>query len=387
MMIQTVIITLIKPFLKLPLLFTVTSLILLSPTSALSQPKKPSVKKSPTIMLAIPNPRGFPFWVRVRNFARVVGKNLEIDLQIVTFDGPENKRFHYTDRIEKEIKANGKPDFIVSMLWLNGHTNIFNLADHYKIPLITINGNFGQQDEVKLIPRKHHQYWYGHIAPDDFQAGFKLAEHIIKSHGNKPGNLIAIAGDPYSVPSLERLAGLNKALSNHPNIKLNKTIYTDWTSYSSKNQTLALIDKQPIDLIWTASDFIAQGAIKAVEQKQGNLQAMQIGSIDWNQEGINLIKSRQLDVSYGGHFIEAGIALILAFDTLNGHDFESDLGVQIKTEMNIMHHGNVTDIGNILDFAHWKNLDFKHLTKTYNKDLKNYQLNFKSLLQYKLKEP
>lgn len=350
----------------------------LKPVSALHK----TVKKPPEILLAIPEPKVFPFWLRVRNFAQVVSNSLNIKLRIVTFDAAEYSRSHYANTIKQAILKQGKPDFIISMLWLNGQTNIFNLADHYEIPLITFNGSFNQKEKNKILPRKHHQYWYAHIAPNDELAGFELAEHLIKRYGNKPGNLIALSGDDFSAPSVSRIVGLKQSLANHPNIKLSQLIYTDWTSYDSKNRTLAIYDKQPIDLIWTASDFIAQGAIAAVEQKKGNLQKIELGSIDWNQESIDLIINGKLNVSFGGHFIEAGIALILAYDTLHGHDFSDEFGTHINTAMNIMHHKNVENIGHMLNFAHWKHLDFKHLSKTYNKQLQQYDLNVKSLLQY-----
>lgn len=363
------------------MLFIILPLLVLF-TPKLSHAQNTTATKPPKILLAIPNPKGFPFWARVQNFAKVVSKSLNIQLQIIPFEAPGDERFHYSKKLVKIIDQKGKPDFMISMLWYNGHTNIYNLADHYQIPLITINSSFNIQDRQQYVPRKDHKYWYGHIAPDDFQAGFNLAEHLIKSYGNKPGNLIALAGDSYSAPSLNRVAGLQKSLTNHPNIKLTKLIYTDWSSYDSKNQVLKMIDDKPINLIWTASDFVAQGAIRAFEQKKGNIQALRVGSIDWNQEGIDLIDEQKLDVSYGGHFIEAGMALILALDTLNGYDFKDELGTQIHTEMNILHKENVVKIGSVLKFSHWKNLDFKHLSKTYNNQLKRYDLNFKSLLQY-----
>lgn len=343
-------------------------------------------KQAPIILLAIPDHRGFPFWLRVKNFAQIVSKNLNIDLRIITFDANDHAHLHYTKTIKSVIDNQYKPDFIISMFWQNGQSNLLNYADQIKIPLITINSSFQQNSETNPKPRETHPYWYAHISPDDQQTGFKLAKFLLSSYGNKQGNLFALTGDNFSAPSINRVAGLKQALSSHPNIQLTKITYTDWTSFDGRRKLNKYLKgpHETFNILWTAGDFIALGAIHAAEQHLGSVDSLLIGSVDWNKDSISLIKKNKLDASLGGHFIEAGKALILAYDLLHGHDFKDELGTTIITEMALMTAENIETVAQGINFARWKNLDFKHLSKTYNNNRTEYQLDIESLLQFKL---
>ena len=338
----------------------------------------------PKILLAIPDTVGFPFWLRVKNFAQVVSKSLKIQLHVITFDANITDRDQYTEAVQNIVETQYKPDFIVSMLWLNGQSKLLDYADEKKIPIITINNSYRLDSKNNAQPRTSYSYWYGHISPNDHLAGYQLAKQLIKSYGDHQGNLIALTGDNYSAPSFNRVSGLKNALSAHPKIKLSHLIYTDWTSFDSRKKTQNIIksDDKSINIVWTASDFIALGSAHALEQQLGSITQMQIGSIDWNKESISMIRQNKLDMSYGGHFIEAGKALILAYDFLHGHDFIDELGTMINTELKLMNKQNVEAIDKGINFAHWKNLDFKHLSKTYNPQLKHYTLDIEAMLQF-----
>ncbi|MFT4926896.1 MAG: ABC-type sugar transport system substrate-binding protein [Phenylobacterium sp.] len=341
----------------------------------------------PKILLTIPSPDNFSFWLRVKQFAQVVSDSLGAQLQVYTFKPDERNRFVYSSVLEKIIESDSKPDFIIGMFWMHGESKLLETIESHQIPLISFNSSLSQQ-QFKTIgsPGEKYKYWLAHISPDDRATGAAQA-HLLAANLpiNIPANMLAIAGDQTSTPGINRVQGLHNNIKLEKRINLLQLVHTDWSSYTAKmkmEHLLKRFDHDRVKLLWTAGDYIALGAIEAIEQH--GLQAgkdILVSGIDWNKESFALIKSGKMTLSLGGHFIEAGKAIILAYDHLHGIDFTENFGIDIKTTMNIMNQKNVEYIESKLTQAHWQTLDFKHLSKKHNPQLKRYHLTLNDLLQ------
>jgi ABC-type sugar transport system substrate-binding protein len=345
----------------------------------------------PKVLLITPNTEGFPFWQRVKQFTQVVSNSLGVELH--SYALPYDRSidiFSPQGELSQLLSEQLKPDFVISLLWYNKEANLIDLTERLKIPLITFNIDLSPALRQTLgKPRAKHKYWLAHISPDDTDSGKQLAKQLFAQlDPQTPANLLVLGGDEDGWPGINRIEGLQQQLKLHPQIKLLETVTTDWSSFVGRKVTTKALKRyggKNIKYIWAAADFIALGAINAIK-KQGLTPGKDIliGGIDWNKESFEPIRAGEMAVSLGGHFIEGGKALILAYDLLHGHDFAEELGVVLNTQMAPMDINNINHIEPGINYNHWKSLDFKPLSKTHNPKLKRYKLSLNDLLQFKL---
>ena len=103
--------------------------------------------------------------------------------------------------------------------------------------------------------------------------------------------------------------------------------------------------------------------------------------MDWGSEGLIAIKNGTLAASMGGHFLEASSALILIHDHSKGFFIGN---FPIKTSLQLINKDNINRYEKAISISDFKKINFKNLTKFYNKNIKNYEYDLtKYLLQIK----
>ena len=338
------------------------------------------------ILLAVPQAKSLSFWLQVEYFARLVAKSLNVELYVHQFSDGDKNRYQYAASIENVISKQFKPDAIVSIYWLHGETKLLELSKRLRIPLITFNSQLNASTINRIgRPRQKYRYWRAHLFPDDTAIGEQVAELLFNQISKQmPINMFAIAGDTISSPSLDRLTGLQISLKRYPNVNLLNIVYTDWDSLIAKHKMLSLLrrfDPNDVQLVWTASDQLANGVVSAIEHL-GYMPGkhMFIGGVDWTPKSLNLIRQGKQLFSLGGHFVEAGKGIILAHEILHGYDFIDDLGTIQHSKMTIINQHNIDKIEPKLNGGYLKSLDFKPLSKHYNSSRQKYQLDIENLL-------
>jgi len=338
------------------------------------------------ILLTIPSPDTFPFWYRVKQFASVISKSLNVELYILNFKPEDRNRFQFAKALEETITTTFKPDFIISMFWMNGESLLFDIVQRYKIPLITFNSSLiNKQYEKVGKPGEKYSFWLAHIAPDDIALGRAVAEQLIATY--KQNTMIAISGDRTSNSSNNRIEGLKQIVKVNKQTKLLQIVRTDWSKSDAKDKAIQLLDRykdENINVVWTAGDFIAHGAIEAI--KESGLKSgkdLLVAGIDWNEASFALIRNDEMAFSLGGHFVEAGIAVVLANDYIKGIDFTKFTGRIIQTKMHPLTKDNIDDIESLLDYSNWQDIDFKMLSKYYHPELTEYVFELEEMLHVK----
>ena len=340
------------------------------------------------ILLAVPHTNSFQFWTQIEYFSRLVANSLDVELHVHQISRRDKNRYLYAESIEKVIKTQFVPDAIISVFWLHGETKLLDVSQRYRIPLITYNSQLSTKTISRIgRPRQKYRYWRAHLFPDDTAIGEQVAELLLKQTSRQmPVNMFALGGDTMSGPSLNRLKGLKITLKRYPNVKLINTVFTDWDSLVAKHKMLSLLrrfDPNDLQLVWTASDQLTLGVISAIEHlsyKPGK--HIFVGGVDWTPESLNLIREDKQLFSIGGHFTEAGKGVLLAHEILHGFDFSDDLGTMQKTQMMMINKQNIDNIAPKLHGGYWKTLDFKTLSKRYNTNLEQYQLDIEHLLRF-----
>jgi ABC-type sugar transport system substrate-binding protein len=348
-----------------------------------SKPNDTSHYKKTKILLTIPSPDSFPFWWNVKQLSSLVSEKLGVELYILNFEPGDSNRFQSAKALEKTITSTFKPDFIIGMFWMNRESSLLDIIEKHKIPFISFNSSItGEQFSKVGLPGDKYLYWLAHIAPDDIAVGKTVAQRLITTIDH--GTMIAIAGDRTSNSSNNRIEGLQQSINSTNEIELLQVVRTNWSKKDAKDKTIQLFQRfneEKINLVWTAGDYLAHGAIEAI--KQSGLvpgKDVFVAGVDWNESSFQLIRNNEMEFSIGGHFVEAGIAVILAEDYLHGINFREFTGRIIQTKMELMTKDNIDEIESLLDRSNWEKLDLKKLSKYHNPLLSQYEFKLREML-------
>ena len=326
-----------------------------------------------------PTPQGNPFWDNVITFMRASADDLAIDLTVIY-----NKAHHRTESITNTSKLanmNSKPDFIIGVFHKRTALNLLKLVDKHQIFLYTLNTGIPEKQKESIgDPREKYKYWLGHSSPDDKQVGYLMAKELISKfevlHPNYQSlPILAISGTTDSTPSFDRNNGLHKALQEHPKVKLNQLVFSDWTQVSAYKKSLGLLNRYPeTKIIWAASDSIALGAVNARGDKN-----ILISGTDWTSSGITAVKNGKIISSYGGHFTEGGFALVMLYDFFHGIDFINDPGLKVETDFYKIDSLNVDQYQTFFADQNWQKIDFRRFSKKLTPSIRRYDFSWKAI--------
>jgi ABC-type sugar transport system substrate-binding protein len=260
-----------------------------------------------------------------------------------------------------------------------------DIAEKHKIPSIIINMGIDGISPGSST-RELNAFLLGQITPDDENAGYELAKTLITQaqliQGSKSSiNLIAFAGRSTDIASNDRINGLKKALKEFPEVKLISVFNTDWSTQSTIKAASDYSGKETISIVWAASDLMAI-ALSNFYSTKGLKQGKDIfiGGIDWTKQGLIAVKNNELTTTVGGHFAEAGWALILFYDYFNGKDFKSE-STQFHSIMKPLTSQNVQLFLQNNESNRWADVNFKTFSKVLNPNLKSYKFDLVVLLR------
>ena len=116
-----------------------------------------------------------------------------------------------------------------------------------------------------LHPWDHDPYHVAHISFDGVKYGEVTAKALIDAIGGK-GGILALGGILSNTPAIERRAGLEKAVADHPDVKILDFQVADWQSNKAFDTVSAWLTRFGADVkgIWAANDDMAVGALEAL---------------------------------------------------------------------------------------------------------------------------
>jgi len=366
------------------------------PFPAFSQSKYSCITplKTPIVSLIIPDYKNSFFWSYLVKIAISSSKQLNINLRIHYIDAAFRSSFNYAQIIDqillKEERTKGKPDYVVS--YFLGHTQkkVLDVLAKHQIKLFSYNSPIPANiTKIIGLPRERYKNWIGHIAPDEINVGYQLADTLIQQHQalaesvGKPVRLIGITGSRDSAVAQMRVQGLQQRVNESPEVKLLQVLHTDWTYQQTKKRGAMLLNRfENIDVIWSASDLMAIAMIDNLKNsEQKSLNSITIGGIDWMKKTVPYLKNNEIQVSYGGHFFEPAWLLGMIYDHFNNLDFEKDPSVVVNYNLSPIFAENAK----LLSIDNVDNINFKAMSKCLTPATKHYQFNAMKLLESQTK--
>lgn len=308
-------------------------------------------------------------------FAQAVATDIDIELRIVEVNESGNSRLIFEELVEETLQdsATEGPDFIVSILYGGGELSQVALFNQYGIPFITINSSLDKRIlQLTQRPRQKFTHWKAHLSPNEDLTGKQIIEALVTA--GEVNTLGIIGGYTHSKVNNHRIRGAIER-AEELNISVIPPLFTDWSKQESVEAAKKLLRRVPdFDVLLTTGPYIAAGAIEVL---QGVKKKTIVGSFDWAASNVNLIEQGLLEVSLGGHFMEAGWAMIMAYDYMRNHDFAEDTGVLIDTKLGLLNKRNVSLTSPLIKRQKWQIVDFSKYSKCLNPSIHNYDFTLK----------
>jgi ABC-type sugar transport system substrate-binding protein len=224
--------------------------------------------------------------------------------------------------------------------------------------------------------------------PDDAGAGYVLARILLdraktlKANADHAVQIAGLTGDELSSVSAAREAGFRRAAREN-NATLHSVIGTSWRREVAERATATILEQHPdTSAIWTVTDPAALGVIDELK-KRGLKPGVDVvtGGFDWSEQGIEAVRRGEMVATMGGHFMEGGWAMILAYDYHHGKDFADELGTTIFSSLQAVTPDNVDHHTDLFKQQDVDKIDFRELSKTYNSKLDKYDFSIENLLE------
>lgn len=320
-------------------------------------------------------PLDHPFWGQVIRVMQAAADDLDVEL-VVKCDPARST--YATKRLgSKLIDSEPRIDYLLTKYWPSVTDLHMQQAKERGIKVFIFNSDIGEKsrETTGSTPRKKVENWIGHMVPDDRKAGRDLAGLLINRALRAEGNddkvfVLSLMAPGETSVAAARQQGMKDMIAVTSKAVLQDTVLANWESQSAADIILELLKQHPhTDVIWTANEAIAWGAVRAVE-RAGKVPGKDIliGGFDWNPESIEAIADGRITASMFGHFMEGAWALLLVHDYHYGFDFADTLGVRVSTPLNVMDAGSYKRYQAILEDADWGDVDFRKLSKKHNPD-------------------
>jgi len=267
------------------------------------------------------------FWVSVSRFMQAAAGDLGMSLEVL-----------YAERDATRMLANARqvvaraqrPDYLMVVNEKQVALEIVRMCEGTGIHVFLLLNDLSpeQKDELRRLGGPNPVI--GSLVPDNEAAGYLMATSLI-AEGRSKGlvgqggpSLIALGGDRATAAAIEREAGLRRALSEHPEVRLAQLVYGEWGQERARQQTDVLLARYPdARLVWAANDQMAFGAMEAAET-HGLVpgRSALFSGLNNSVEALRARVSGRLSVLVAGHFSAGGWALVMLHDHHRGIDLD-----------------------------------------------------------------
>ena len=318
------------------------------------------------LQLSLFVPRESQFWQRLGNFASAAAQDLDADLTIYSADNSPQKML---DQVKAAVE--GGADGILFVNYAGIGEEILKITEQNHTPALLINTAL---DNPLLLPRVHYSSWIGSIIPDDRLAGVRLATGLFEQarrKGISQFNILAYTGRPESRSQTRRFAGLKSVIDALPEAHLVANLANLKTPEQAARQFRQTFARHPeINVVWSYSDSYAVAAARS--QTSAVRKKRVFGGIDWSPDALQSLREGLIDVDLGGHIFDGAQGVIMLYDYLHEHDFNTEK-LTWNSAMVAANAQNIEHIQNILRDP--KFIDYRFLSKTYNP--RRLQYNFR----------
>lgn len=261
-----------------------------------------------------------PFWVNATKFAEHAAEELGIGITVV---GAENREEKQLADVQSLIAA-GANALVVTPQSTASAPGLIALANRANLPIVIVDRYPGFAADNPDAP------YVAFVGPNDVTAGRDVADFLIESGKKK---IVGLGGTPGSSVAEGRQKGLNEAIAAADGVELVQYVgagESEDNGYQAMQSLLAAHAPGTIDSVWCFNDGLCLGAFRAIKQA-GREGEITLAGIDLVQQALDLIEQKtNYAFSTGGHWLQVGFGVMIAYDMLNGH---KPLATDIRLDM------------------------------------------------------
>lgn len=267
------------------------------------------------------------YWLSYAHFMQAAATDLGMPLQVIY---AERNPQLMIEQARALLQGSHRPDYLVFVNEEYAGPEILRLSKGSQVKLFAVNNTL-TADQQSLIGASRERYpnWIGSLVPNDEEAGYQMAMRLIKDgrrlQPSSEQQLLAFSGAKQTPAAQLREKGLQRALAEHPEVRLRQLVYSEWNRQRAYEQAQQLLPRHPgVRLIWAANDEMAFGAMRAAEE-QGRVPGKDLlfSALNNSAEVLQARLDERVSVLVSGHFTAGGWAMVLLHDYDAGLDFAS----------------------------------------------------------------
>ena len=235
-----------------------------------------------------------------------------------------------------------------------------------------------EQQQLAGGPRDKYPNWIGSLVTNDEEAGYLMAKALLRTAGDG-AELVAFSGVKNTPSATLREEGLQRALREHPQVRLRQLLYGEWRQQRAYEQAKLLLPRYPqVNLVWSANDEMAFGVMQAAEEQGRHLRYTALNN---SQRVLQARAEGRIGVLATGHFILGGCAMVMLHDHAAGMDFAARGGkAQMARLLRLVDARQAKHLMSRLERP-GKGLDFRRFSATRNPALRQYACSIDELLR------
>lgn len=317
------------------------------------------------------------FWNNMSKFAQAAANDLNIELTV--------HFANYDDQIMLEkfremAHSDKKPDYLIT-LYAGTASTIIKEADELGIYTYLINAGIPKEERnIMGFPRGKYAYWLGEMIPDDILSGYLVGKHLLEN-AQENGfalSILPVNGNTAHEVPIARYQGLTKAANEFDNATVLTQINTYWDANLAKSKTIErLNENRNTTIVWTAADFLAEAAYSGAKSINRNIIT---GGVDWASDTIEKVANEEIQLSVGGHFMDAAWALVLVHDHSKGLDFRESFGTSTKSDFFVLVPSTARAYRSIFKHNDFDKIYFRRFSKYYNTGLNKYRFDLMNVM-------
>lgn len=324
------------------------------------------------------------YWVGAVQAMQQAARDLQLELRVLHAERDPLRQVS----LVRELAAGPHPDYLMVAADKGVLVEQLRLADAAGIPtLVVYNSVQPAEREALGRPRAGLRHWLGSLAPRAEDAGYLTGRALIEA-GLRQGlggaggelQLLVLLGDRSSDTSIRRFQGLQRALSEFPQVQLRQSVASDWRRDKAHLQARHLLRRYPqVQLIWAGSDQIALGAMQAAEEEGRRPgQDLLFAGVNTSREAMQARVEGRLSALAGGHYMAGAWGLVLLHDHAAGQDFAASEGLELERPMFSLF--SARQARRYLAEGE-REIDFRRFSKVHNPGLARYDFSYAALLR------
>ncbi|WP_440972646.1 ABC transporter substrate-binding protein [Pseudomonas koreensis] len=260
------------------------------------------------------------FWVSYSQFMQAAARDLGVDLQILY---SQRQPELTVAQARVALQGPNRPDYLMFVNEQYIAPQILRLAEGSGVKLFMVNAVL-TADQQTLVGERPDRI--GSLVPNDEEGGYLMMKELIRLHPpvarGESIEVLAFSGLKITPSAQLRERGMQRALAEHPQVRLRQLVYGEWTQQRAYEQARQLVGRYPnVSLVWSANDEMAFGAMRAFAEV-GKVAGKDVlfSAVNTSSEALRAVVDGRLSALVGGHFTLGGWALVELHDYDQGVD-------------------------------------------------------------------